>query len=86
MEKVSVGNPFRSLMDSNTASSSQSILLISSSALIHRGEVHASRKSKGISVKHGVVRVEEVIVAHAVVGMAAVVGRQGGRAREGRVL
>lgn len=48
--------------------------------------MHAGRKSKGVGVKHRVVRVEEVVVAHAIVGMASVVGRQSCWARKGWVL
>jgi hypothetical protein len=61
------------------------IIRVFLSRFVHGGEVHACREPKWISVEHGVVWVEEVIV-HAIEDMAAVIRRQRSWAGERRVL
>jgi hypothetical protein len=55
------------------------------SRLVHRGKVHARRKSERICIEHGVVWVEELVV-HAIEDMTAVVGHQRSWTLKGRVL
>lgn len=70
-EGISIG---KGSSGSPGGSSSSYYRIVASSAFVHGRKMHAGGQSKGIGVEHGIVGVEEVVVAHAIEDMTAVVG------------